>query len=589
MTRAMYRSQWFELLDDFQENDERDAAQKLSEMMRAARSVGVRHLADYSRVALHAARRAEQAGKTGGAALAYAAAVQLDGSSFDAASSRAVFLARQGRLRDAIAAGSGAVTTLFASAESRLSLVSSLALAVIAALIAGAIAVGLALLLKYFRRIWHDLVEAAGRPFGPRAAKPIAFLLLLLPLFLTLGPVWLLLYWTVLAFAYSSRSERWVLAFALFVLGMAPIAIEAVARENLVRRSPVYLAAVDLAERREDFSVEDGVASIASASPDRSDAWFLLGRYAERAGDNMRALSAYGRAIETDPKDYRALVNRGNVRFIEGDYGQAIADYEEATRRDPRSAEAFYNLSLARSEIYDFKGQESARAQALAISRRDVDTWSSRPVLNRVVAAPYSVGDAREKARSGGAPAPGRGSAGARPAIVELALSPWCLAPWGALAVAWLFGAVRSRFGTATECSRCGRAFCRRCKRSAGPPTLCGPCARLSFHKEEVDDATREADLLETGRRARRRRYLVRVGSALIPGLPRFVFGQPWAALGISFLFFLALALAFGGPWLFDLAPLAPSSASLPGRIAAVAVALLVSLLGLNGARRVRS
>jgi tetratricopeptide (TPR) repeat protein len=586
VTRAQYRSQWFALLDDFQENDERGAGQKLEEMMRVARSVGVRRLADYSRVALHVARRAERSGRTGGAALAYGAAIRLDDSSFDAAASRAGFLARRGRLREAASAWPAAVTTLLASSESRLSLFSSLALAVVAALAAAAIAAGLGLFLKYFRRIWHDFKETAGRLLGPRAAKPVALLLIALPLFFTLGPAWLLLYWMVLAFAYSTRRERFAVAFALSVLGIAPIAIEGIARENLLRRSPIYLAAVDLAERREDFSVEDGVASIAAAFPDQPDAWFLLGRYAERAGDNSRALAAYGRAIEADPKDYRALVNRGNVRFLEGDYGQAISDYEEAARRDPGSAEAFFNLSLARSEIYDFKGQESARARALAISRRDVDSWSSRPSLNRVVAAPYPVSNARERARTVAERASQRGPAGARPALVALALSPWCLAPWGALAVAWTFGAIRSRLGTANECSRCGRAFCRRCKLSAGPTQFCGRCARQYLHKDENDEETREKDRHETERRARRRRYLVRLGSAVVPGLPRFLSNRPWAALTLLFLFFLALALAFGGPWLFDLAPLAPSSASLPGRVAAATGALALWILGLNGARR---
>jgi tetratricopeptide (TPR) repeat protein len=587
VTRAQYRAQWFELLNDFQENDERGASARLQEMMRAARSTGVRRLADYSRVALHVARRAEKSGRVGAAALAYGAAVQLDDSSFDAAASRAWFLTRTGRFREAATAWPAAVTTLLASSESRLSLFSSLALVVVAALSAAAIAAGLGLFLKYGRRIWHDLKEAAGRPFGPRAAAPLALLLVTLPLFLTLGPVWLILYWIVLAYPYSNRRERFVIAFALVVLGIAPIAIEAIARENLLRRSPIYMAAVDLAERREDFSVEDGVASIAKAFPEQPEAWFLLGRYAERAGDNSRALAAYGRAIETDPKDHRALVNRGNVRFIEGDYGQAISDYEEAARRDPGSAEAFYNLSLARSEIYDFKGQESARARALEISRRDVDAWSSRPPLNRVVAAPDPIGNARERARIVGETAGSRGNPGARPPIVHLALSAWCLAPWGTLVVALIFGTVRSRFGMASECSRCGAAFCRRCKRSAGPAQFCARCARQPVRKEDVDEEARETGRVAKERRARRRRYLVRLGSAFVPGIPRFLSNRPWAALTLSFLFFCALALAFAGPWLFDLAPLAPAGASLPGRVAAATLALALWVLGLAGAWRV--
>jgi tetratricopeptide (TPR) repeat protein len=585
VTRAIYRFHWFELLDALQENDARVASLTLDEMMKAARSIGVRRLADYSRYALHVARRAEKVGKTGTAGKAYDAAIQLDDSSFDAAASRASFLGRHGRLREALRAASAAFSNMVGSAESRLSLASSFALSIIVALIAAAVATVLGLFFRHARRIAHDLRETASRPFGRVAAAPIAFVLLALPVFLTFGPLWLLLYWAMLAYAYSARGERFAIGSSLLVLALAPIAIETVARENLVRRSPIYRAAVDLEERREDFSVEDDLASLAAAYPDQADAWFLLARYAERAGDNGRALLAYGRAIQADAKDYRAFVNRGNVRFLEGAYNEAISDYEEATRRAPEAAEAFYNLSVARSEIYDFKGQEQARARALQISRRDVDSWSARPPLSRVVPASYQVEDARERARLWSARTSGRPS-DLGPDLLEIALSPWCLAPLGALVAAWIFGAIRTRIGVSTECSRCGRPFCRRCKRHGGPALFCAQCVRVYARKEEIGEEARQADRRETATRQRRRRDLVRLGSVVIPGLSRFFAGRPWAGIAILFAFFLAVALAVGGPWLFDLAPLAPSGASLPARLAAAALALVLWLFGMTGAWR---
>ena len=71
-----------------------------------------------------------------------------------------------------------------------------------------------------------------------------------------------------------------------------------------------------------------------------------------------------------------------------------------------------------------------------------------------------------------------------------------------------------------------------------------------------------------------------------MPGLSRFFSGLPWAAFAFSCFFFLGLVLAFGGPWLYDLAPLAPSSASLPGRVIAATVAFALWLLGMIGAWR---
>jgi tetratricopeptide (TPR) repeat protein len=580
VSRAAYRSSWFELLSALQENDARTATTALHAMTKAARAAGIRRLSSYSRAALHEARKAERA-KAPHAALAYDVAATLDESSFDAAASRIGFLVRQGRLRDAASRVPAALATVFAIAETRLAFFSSLVLALAITLALTAVVIVLGLFLTHFRRLWHDLHEIASLAFGQRAGTPLALGLIVLPALFALGPMWLLLYWAVIAYAYSDKRERSLLAVALLALGAVPLVVDAVARENLVRRSPLYLAAVDLDERREDASVEEQLASIVTVSPDLSDAWFLIAMYAERAGDYSRALTAYGRAIESDPKDYRALVNRGNVRFIEGDYVEAIGDYEEAARRAPDAAEAFYNLSVARSEIYDFKGQERARARALEISRRDVDNWSSRPPLSRVVPAAYRLSIARERSERWTPRSSDRGRAGiARAPFPDLVRTPWCLAPWGALVVALIFRTIRTYRGFAIECSRCGRAVCRFCKRYGGPATFCGRCVRLSSRKGESAEDLREEDRLESEKRARGRRRVIRATSLVAPGIHRFFAHRPLAAAATLLFFFLALTLALGGPWAFELRPLAPSREVLPARLALALAALALWFFG---------
>lgn len=580
-TRAVYRSYWFDLLNAFQENDTAAVPNALGAMTKAARSSGVTRLSDFSRMALHEARRAEAAGRTAIAGLAFDAAVLLDDSSYDAAASRAGFSLRNGRLLAGLAAPLAAFGTVFTSSESRLTFGSWLALLLALAIAATSVACLLGVFLRHFRRIFHDLQEFASRPFGPRAAKPIAVVLVALPLFMTLGPVWLVLYWSALAFAYATKRERVVLVISFVVLGTLPLLVDQLARENVVRRDPLYRAAVDLAEHREDASVEDALAAVVTSYPEDGDAWLLLGMYAERAGDHARAILAYGSAIQANPKENRAYLNRGNVRFAEGDFTEAIGDYEEAARIAPDAAESFYNLSVARAEIYDFKGQEAARARALQASSRDVDRWSSNPPLTRVVPAPYPVRRARSRVAERLAEA-----SSPREQFLSLVTSPWVLGPWGALVVAWGFGALRTRRGLASECGRCGRAFCRRCKRYGGPAILCGRCVRTQGRKEAVPEESREAAAGETTALARRRRGVVAALTLVAPGVHRFFAEKPFVAAALLLLFFLALGAAIGAPGVFELRPLAPRSAAVPGRVVAAVAALLLWTLAIVGAWR---
>jgi len=550
-------------------------------MRKSARATGITRLSDFARAALHEARRAERAGRPARAERAYDAAVALDDASFDAAGSKIGFLARERRIGEALSLLPGVLGALFSSAESRLSLASSVLVAF--AFAAGAASLGsiLGLFLAQIRRIAHDLKEMASRPFGQRAGTPLAFVLLALPVFLAFGPVWLILYWAALAYVYLEKRERVVLAAALFGIALVAPLLTAVAGENRLRRSPLYRAAADLAERRQDASVEDGLSSLSVLHPDDRDVWLLLAIYAERAGDYARAISAYDRAVQADPKDYRAYLNRGNVRFVEGDFAEAIGDYEEAVRRAPEAAAGFYNLAVARSEVYDFKGQEAARARAMQLSQQDVVRWSSNPSLTRVVSVKYTVSNAREQLQRRANPAvtrrrPAHSALSSR--IVGVALSAWMLAPLGALALGLLLAAMRVRSGVALECVRCGRAFCRRCKRYGGPAGYCGRCVRLQARRENVSEEVRQADDANIARRVARRRWLIRGASLLMPGSHNWFGKRPGTAWTTLFTFFFAIALFAGGAWLFDVTPFAPEPSWPAGRLSAAAAALGVWL-----------
>ena len=552
VTRSLYRSQWFEFLSAFSENDAPAATRAIDEMVRAARKVGVHHLSDFSRTAVFLGRRAEKLGQTDRAMRAYEAALRLDRTNPDALIAALSFQVRQGRILEALRFLPETVLGLFSTHESRVAILSAVGLWTAFAVVGMLLATVLALGLRHFPRAAHDTRETANRVFGRSAALPLALAILGLPLFLGFGPFWLILYWGALLYPYTEKRERVVLVAAFLLLATVPPLIRWITIENIEQRSPLLVAAVDLAERREDASAEDGLRQASAVFPEDSDVWFLLGVYAERAGDYERAQIDYGRAIRSDPNDYRPILNRGNVRFTEGDYSEAIRDYVEASKRAPEAPEIFYNLSLARGEAYDFDGQTRDMARAREISPSRVNAWADSPTVFRVLPAGYSLARAHRRIADWNAQPksrrlPGHGAARGWRALV----SSWSLPPLAALALGSLLERLRRR-GLASECQRCGRAFCYRCRRYGDPALYCSACARMALRKESVDigEQASEARALQ-GRQTWRHRGR-RLVSLLAPGSHAFGGERPGAGAVTSLVFFFGLGAAVIDMRLFD-------------------------------------
>lgn len=561
VTRGLYRSHWFEFLNAHLEDDARAAAAALEEMKKAGRGVGVRRLSDFSRTAIHEGRKAEAARRRDRAGRAYAAAAALDDANFSGTISRILFLFRSGSVREALRAIPESALAVFAARETRLMTASAVSIWGACAAAIALLGTIVLLLLRRFGQLQHDLEETATRLRAPGAAVPLGLILLLLPLAFGLAPPWIILFWGALVYAYAVPRERAVLACALVLCGILPGFLRFVARENVIERSPLYVAALDLHERREDASAEDGLRQASAVFAEDADVWLLLGIYAERAGDSERAVAAYDRAIQVGPNDYRPFLNRGNVHFTEGEFAQAIGDYDAASHRAPKSADVFYNLALARGEAYDFDGRRVALARARELSDRDVSYWSDHPTLARIVSAGYPLSRARRKIQQWNAQPKSRRLPGhvAPRALFSALASPLTIAPWVTLLLGVLLAAHRQRRGLASECARCGKAFCSRCKRYGDPPLYCSSCVRIPSRKEPLGIAAQLAQTTEARARVRRRDLICRVTSLLLPGTHRFFAQRPVSGFVVLFLFFFCVAAAVVGTSLFDPRELPPA------------------------------
>jgi tetratricopeptide (TPR) repeat protein len=583
VTRGLYRSHWFEFLNAHLEDDERGATAALAELKKAARAVGVRRLSDFSRTAVQEGKKAEAIGNVARASRAYSAALELDDANFAGLLAKSEFLLRRRSYRPAAAALAHAVRALFASRESRLSVFSAATLWAAAGVVLATVSLIVLLLVRHFGRLLHDARERAARFGDRRAAIPLLAAVLLVPFAVGLGPIAVVVCWAALLLAYTEGRERAVLIGALFLLGIVCPAVRLVSRENILERSPLYVAALDLAEQREDGSAEDGLRQASAVFSEDGDVWFLLGIYAERAGDSDRAVACYDRAIQANPGDYRPLLNRGNVRFQEGDFLDAIRDYDAAVRRAPRAAEAYYNLSIARGDSYDFDGQGAALAKAREISDRQVTGWSDNPTLARVVSAPYPLSRARRKIEQWNAQPKSRRLPGHAPPISILGLlaTPLTAVAWGALAAGVGLAVFRSDRSIAVECVRCGKLSCRDCRRAGDPPLYCGTCARTYVRKEPIGIEAQVAQSSEARRRSARRDAACHVSALLLPGAHSLFSGRPVSAFLALAAFFFCLSVAVVADRLFDARQLPPPGGTPVIVVSAIVAAVVIWAVGL--------
>ncbi|GAB1542609.1 hypothetical protein NUACC21_52830 [Scytonema sp. NUACC21] len=76
------------------------------------------------------------------------------------------------------------------------------------------------------------------------------------------------------------------------------------------------------------------------------------------------ALSDYNRALSINPNEVKAYVNRGNARFMlaeyssdpDREYNLAIADYNAALRQNPNEVEAYIRRGIVRAQIAKYSG-----------------------------------------------------------------------------------------------------------------------------------------------------------------------------------------------------------------------------------------
>jgi tetratricopeptide (TPR) repeat protein len=125
----------------------------------------------------------------------------------------------------------------------------------------------------------------------------------------------------------------------------------------------IFCNPIVLAQNRGDVSSDSYLR--------RGDAW-------SDKGDYDRAIADYNEAIRRDSKNVIAYFSRAYAWSGKGDYDKAISDYDQALGLDPKNASAYFNRAIAWNNKGNYDKAIADYDQAIRLDPKDASAYYSR-------------------------------------------------------------------------------------------------------------------------------------------------------------------------------------------------------------------
>ena len=569
------RDVWPQATSAIDNGDVDAATRSANQLIDVGKSYGIKTFPLYAEAAAALARQSNKKGNRTAADWGSKFADQLDPYDSAVAFSKADEASQQKNWPKAVTTAAGGFGDIFKRYRTRLLSRSDMVIVGIVAIALTAIVFGIALFIRYGRSMAHDFREILSSFTRGGAVTVLAFALLFLPLFVWLGPMWLLFYWFVIFFAYAGAMERVLIIVLALTVAAIPLLLDLNAHWIAGVDGPIVLSAIASEEQSYYPEALHRLQDVVNLAPDSSMLHLLLGNLELQEGSEADAANQYRRSLEL--RDTAgAHVNLGNLHFLDNDFAAAITEYQRAEELDPHLAIAFYNHSIASGETYKFDEQAQRLDQAKKIDHNAIERIISNPPSQKIVMFRPPISEAWDVsgriARSGAARALFGNYSSFDPMVS--ARNPMTIGGVIAAILAPLILLKRRRHGLAGSCIKCGRTFCPRCKSSRESATYCTQCIHIYLKRDGVSVATKRTKLEEVGQHQsgmlRRNRFI----ATFLPGSAQLLEGRTIVGLiGLFvFLFSVSLALLVG-----RLAPvLAPGEiAKLIVRIVAIVIAVV--------------
>jgi tetratricopeptide (TPR) repeat protein len=96
-----------------------------------------------------------------------------------------------------------------------------------------------------------------------------------------------------------------------------------------------------------------------------------LGAACAEQGENSSRVTLGGANVDASggpPDEVRLQIDRGNIAYRAGEYEVALHHYQEAARRAPDEAPAWFGIAMAATELGDVAAVDSARARIRSLA-----------------------------------------------------------------------------------------------------------------------------------------------------------------------------------------------------------------------------
>lgn len=365
-------------------DDAESANAAIEQIQSKAKELGLRHLPDLSIAASAHAVRAAGQDAPHRAQIALAAARKLDPERAEIDFAEAAIKRLEGDYIGAIRSGLSGYAKLFKLPLERSIWLQNIAIWFAYLLIlTGAVFLALQMAIKG-KNLFYDLSRMLSPPLPGLVADLLVVLILIWPVFLPSGVLWLALYWSVLIWGYGSISEKLIFIFLWAFVGATPLLLSYQQLAAQLRMIPPTRAMDNLQSDRLYGTLFSDVGLMQFLLPDSFASREVIADLHRRIGQGEQARTIY--AYLADNPDQKTsqtaapLSNLGLYHLRKREYETAKTFFQRATEADPSSPEAFYNLSQAYSLLYDFDNTEGALAQAQALNREKVEAWTSLKV-----------------------------------------------------------------------------------------------------------------------------------------------------------------------------------------------------------------